>query len=100
MFSILGTQEYADWYQVQPFKIQGLIHARLERIKEHGHFGDAKHISSRLSELRWKNGLRIYFSISIKENYKSIVLLIGGTKSSQKSDIAKAKKLILQLNKV
>ena len=100
MFSILGTQEYVEWYQVQPFKIQGLIHARLERIKEHGHFGDAKHISSQLSELRWKNGLRIYFSISIKENYKSIVLLIGGTKSSQKSDIAKAKKLILQLNKV
>ena len=65
MFKILGTEDYAEWFQEQSLKTQGLIYSRLERIAEHSHFGDAKHISGRLSELRRRNGLRIYFSLSI-----------------------------------
>lgn len=100
MFEVVGTKDYVEWFQEQSFKTQGLIHARLERIIEYGHFGDAKHLTRRLSELRWRNGLRIYFSLFISENNKSIILLLGGNKNSQKSDITKAKKIIRSLAKV
>lgn len=99
MFKLFGTERYWEWFSAQDLKIQCLINSRLERIVEYGHFGDARHLSKRLSELKWKNGLRLYFSISFDPEGKTMIILLGGTKKTQKSDIQKAKKLMMELLK-
>lgn len=68
-------------------KEKGQILARLKNIKNFVHFGNVKYLGKRLSELRWKNGRRIYF---YREDNNIIILLIGGLKNEQKKDIKKA----------
>lgn len=93
MFRIAITEEYLDWFNKQSHKTQGQISSRLERIVEHSHFGDAKHLTDRISELRWRNGLRIYFALIQEPHEQVILLLAGGNKNSQSKDIRKSKKL-------
>lgn len=100
MYRILATTEYLAWFQTQTLKTQAQIDSRLERISDFGHFGDAKHLGKKLSELKWKNGLRIYFSIERDESFNLILILIGGNKNSQKMDIKRARKILfLHTNK-
>jgi putative addiction module killer protein len=99
MFKILVTEKYLEWFSFQNLKIQCQINSRLERITQYGHFGEARHLSRRLSELKWKNGLRLYFSISIDSDSKTIIILYSGTKKTQKSDIKKAMTLMMELLK-
>ncbi len=98
MYSVLSTKEYLNWFTEQNSKVQGQISARLQRIIEFGHFGDARRLGKRLAELKWKNGLRIYFSLIQDENGKIILLLIGGNKNSQSNDIHLAKKLLSEIS--
>ncbi|MFI3219102.1 MAG: type II toxin-antitoxin system RelE/ParE family toxin [Methylococcales bacterium] len=72
------------------------LETRLSRIAN-GHFGDAKPIESNLFELRFFfcSGFRIYYTIRGAE---IVLLLCGGDKSSQSSDIETAKKLLNELN--
>lgn len=75
--------------------VRGLIVARLKRL-ELGLMGDVEAVGEGVSELRihMGSGWRIYFTI---RNGKVIVLLAGGTKQTQKSDIKKAKILAAAL---
>ena len=82
------TDEYVEWFFKLHMKEQALVEARLERLRRSDHFGDAKHIGDGVAELRWKNGIRVYF---YKESNATIVLLLGGKKNAQKKDIKKAK---------
>ena len=65
------------------------IAARVERL-ELGLLGDCRSLKGGVSELRidYGPGYRIYFARTGKT---VILLLCGGTKSTQKSDIAEAK---------
>ena len=56
---------------------------------EHGNLGDAKTLGNGISEMRIDigAGYRIYFTVKEKV---IVILLAGGTKSSQQSDIKKA----------
>ena len=100
MCQILTTTEFSEWFKKQTVKTQVQIDTRLERIKDFGHFGEAKHLGQKLAELKWKNGLRIYFSIERDESYNVILILIGGNKNSQKKDIKHARKILfLHTNK-
>jgi putative addiction module killer protein len=65
------------------------IASRLHRI-EAGNFGDCKPLGEGVSELRIQTGpgYRIYFG---RHESLLVILLSGGDKSSQQSDIAKAK---------
>ncbi len=91
MISIRKTTEFSEWLNNLTWKEQGQINARLERIQNSGHFGDAKSLGNGLAELRWKNGWRIYF---FKEDKYMIVLLVGGHKNAQEKDIQKARLLL------
>jgi putative addiction module killer protein len=90
---VVKTQEYEKWFAEQSDKIQGLIKIRLFRIQHYDYFGDIKYLNDRLSELRWKNELRIYFT---RLDIRVVLLLYGGGKNGQKNDIKKAKILIQQ----
>lgn len=98
MYCIRSIPEFIDWFNSLTAKTQAQIQARFFRITEYGHFGDAKKIGVSLAELRWKSGIRVYFSILKNEEGNLIVLLIGGNKNSQGMDILKAKKLLNEVS--
>lgn len=67
------------------------IDRRIDRLSR-GNAGDVKSIGEGCSEMRidYGPGYRVYYKDTGKE---IIILLCGGDKSTQQSDIAKAKKL-------
>lgn len=71
------------------------LQARLSRL-EKGNFSDCKVIMTDLFELRlfFAGGIRIYYTL---QNKQVVLLLCGGNKSSQQTDIAKAKALLLEM---
>jgi len=87
MIKIKTTVEFEKWKKALCEKEKYQILARLKNVKNYAHFGDAKYLGKRLSELRWKNGRRIYF---YREDNKTIILIIGGLKNEKKKDIKKA----------
>ena len=91
LIRIEQTNEFANWFDSLNLKDKVQIDSRIQRIRDHGHFGDVKNLREGLAELRWKNGRRIYFS---KIDDAIILLLNGGIKNAQKKDIQKARLLI------
>ena len=85
------TPEFMDWFETLMLKDQLQIDSRIQRIRDHGHFGDAKNLGDGLAELRWKSGRRVYFT---KTGYLVILILNGGLKNAQKKDIQKARILL------
>ncbi len=85
------TSEFMEWFESLNLKDQMQIDSRIQRIRDHAHFGDAKNLGDGLAELRWKNGRRVYFS---KTGPVVILLLNGGLKNAQKKDIQKARLLL------
>ncbi len=61
MIQIKQTKEFQVWFASLTTREQVKLEARLERIKNFEHFGDAKGIGGGLAELRWANGWRVYF---------------------------------------
>ena len=46
------TPEFMDWFETLTLKDQLQIDSRIQRIRDHGHFGDAKNLGEGLAELR------------------------------------------------
>lgn len=46
--------EFIEWFEDLSAKGKAQVDARLLRIRDHGHFGDAKYLGEELAELRWK----------------------------------------------
>jgi putative addiction module killer protein len=96
MIRINKTPEFEEWFLSLRLKEQAIIEARLYRITTAEYFGDCHSlsgVSNRIAELRWKNGLRIYF---YREGRSTIRLLLGGLKNGQKKGIKKAALLFEQ----
>jgi putative addiction module killer protein len=87
---VIRSSEFESWLAAESAKIQALVESRVFRIERYDHFGDAKHLGEGLSELRWKNGLRVYFA---RVGNRLVLLLHGGGKNDQKNDIKKARVL-------
>ncbi len=88
------TPEYIEWYDSQRPKEKAQIAKRLTNIEEHGHFGISKDLGEFLSELKWANGRRVYYSIMVDDNSELTLLILGGNKNGQDSDIKKARKIL------
>jgi putative addiction module killer protein len=85
-----GKKPYFKWIKgLKDNKGKAKIFARVDRAKT-GNFGDYKDLKDGVFEMRedFGPGYRIYFGIDGDE---IIILLAGGDKGSQDSDIAKAK---------
>lgn len=90
---IKQTSEYAKWFdKLKDGRARTKIVIRLRRIQETDNLGDWKSLKDGIGELRvdYGPGYRIYFA---KRGKDIILLLAGGDKSSQETDIAKAKKI-------
>jgi putative addiction module killer protein len=82
---------YLDWLDSLDEQNRARIQTRVVRLRS-GQFGDYKKLDQKLYELRlfFGPGYRVYFG---EHKAKRIILLLGGDKSSQRSDIKKAKEL-------
>lgn len=99
MYFIEKTTEFDKWLKkLKDLKAKAKILFRIQKIEIDMHFGDTNAVGDGIRELRvhFAKGYRIYFK---EKNEKIIVLLVGGEKSSQQKDIAKAKKIWKKLNK-
>ncbi|MBN1115025.1 MAG: type II toxin-antitoxin system RelE/ParE family toxin [Oligoflexia bacterium] len=89
-YSIVQTDEFHFWFEKQNLTTRRRITARMDMIKETGNLGNVRYLGDKLLELKWTNGLRIYFTFRDNE---IIILLNGGMKNAQKKDIEKARRL-------
>lgn len=87
-----GNNLFLKWLESDlDIKTRSIVRARLNRIIL-GNLGDTKSLGQGIFELRihYGAGHRVYFGIN---STSTIVLLLGGSKSSQRTDIVKAKLL-------
>jgi putative addiction module killer protein len=97
MYSIKPLPEFTVWLDdLADGSVRGVIAARIKRLAM-GLMGDVEPVGEGVSELRihFGAGWRVYF---IQHEKTVIVLLAGGSKRTQKTDIKKAKALALRLD--
>lgn len=96
MIEIRKTEVFTNWFNgLKDRRAKARVQARIDRL-EFGHFGDVAPVGEGVSELRifYGPGYRVYF---VQSSLMLVILLSGGDKSTQSSDIVKAKKLARQL---
>ena len=92
MFTVKHTSQFDEWLSnLKDPKVKGRLVARLRKVQL-GNLGDVKPVGEGVFEMRehFGPGWRIYYTQRGKE---IIILLGGGQKSTQNTDIAKAIKL-------
>jgi putative addiction module killer protein len=96
MFSIRPIPAFTAWLDGLDITLRSLVVARIKRL-ELGLMGDVSAVGDGVSELRIHVGAgwRIYFT---QRGTRLIVLLAGGSKRTQKSDIKRAKALAALLD--
>lgn len=90
-FVLKITKEFERWHAALSGDDRVRISARLDEIRL-GRFGISRSLGSGLLELKWKNGLRVYFSRKRVAGI-DIFVLWGGFKGTQQNDISKARRL-------
>jgi len=96
MYLIKQTDLFSKWLtKLKDIKGKVAVLRRIDRVKK-GNFGDHKSVGSEVSELRITvgAGYRVYYT---KKADEIIILLVGGDKSTQSKDIAKAQQLCREL---
>jgi len=96
MIEIRQTPQYSKWFKsLRDRNARARIDIRIRRLSL-GNPGDVKPVGEGISEMRidYARGYRIYF---LERGNEYILLLLGGDKSSQDEDIAKAKALAREL---
>jgi putative addiction module killer protein len=96
MIEIHKTEIFTNWfYNLKDRRARARVQARIDRM-ELGNFGDVAPVGEGVSELRifYGPGYRVYF---VRRGSTVVILLSGGDKSTQSSDIVKAKELAKQL---
>jgi putative addiction module killer protein len=89
MFEVRQTERFVQWLAgLRDLKARAKVQVRIERIIG-GNPGDVKPVRAGVSELRinYGPGYRVYF---LQRGTELIILLAGGDKSSQATDIDEA----------
>ena len=92
MIEIRKTEKYAQWLDgLRDINARARIQIRVERLAA-GNTGDVKPVGEGVSELRidYGPGYRVYFT---KRGRELVILLAGGDKSTQATDIKAALRL-------
>jgi putative addiction module killer protein len=96
VLEVRQTTVYSEWFEnLRDRAAKVRIDIRIRRLSL-GNPGDVKPVGEGVSELRvnFGPGYRVYF---VQRGDKYVVLLAGGDKSSQESDIREAKALAREL---
>lgn len=86
----IGDKPFKVWLEsLRDIQGRARIRVRLDRVRL-GNLGDNRSVGEGVHELRidYGPGYRVYFGL---EGNRVVLLLLGGDKSSQAKDIAKAK---------
>lgn len=86
-----GSCPFQNWLEnLKDIKGRAIIRKKINLLRL-GYFSDSRSLGDNLFEIRifFSPGYRVYFG---KQGKKTIVLLWGGIKDSQKRDIEKAQK--------
>jgi len=89
LYIIQQTESFETWHDsVKDLRAKIAIARRIERA-ENGNLGDVKSVGDGVSEMRIDvgAGYRVYYTLREKI---MVILLAGGTKSTQQADIKKA----------
>jgi len=92
MMEIQQSDTFARWMRsLRDARARARILARIDRIAD-GNLGDVKPVGQGLSEMRIHGGpgYRVYF---LQRGASLVVLLCGGDKSTQRQDIASARRI-------
>ncbi len=92
MIEIRKTEKYVQWLDgLRDINARARIQIRVERLAT-GNAGDVKPVGEGISELRinYGPGYRVYFT---KRGHELVILLAGGDKSTQATDIKTALRL-------
>ncbi len=92
MLEILQPSTYRRWFEkLRDRNAKARIDARIRRISL-GNMGDVKRLGGNISELRidYGPGYRVYFT---QRGARVLLLLCGGDKRSQQSDIVRAREI-------
>lgn len=97
MFTVQLTEEFQTWLDELPDKRSQIRIVASLRQAEGGNLGDWAPIQGSLSEMRshFGPGFRLYFS---RRGRVLVVMLCGGTKSTQARDIKKALRILETLD--
>jgi putative addiction module killer protein len=93
MYFIEKTSEFDKWLRkLKDLRAKAKVLVRIQKLGQDEHFGDCETVGDGIREIKinYAKGYRVYFK---EKDRKIIVLLIGGDKSSQQSDIEKAKEI-------
>ena len=85
-----GKNYFKLWLMALDKTLFKKVLVRIERVRL-GNLGDYRSLKDDLYELKFNNGLRIYFT---EMNNEIIILFYGGNKKTQTKDIKKAKELL------
>lgn len=89
------TDEFVEWFDgLRDVRAKARIQVRIDRV-ERGNLGDAKFFEG-IGELRidYGPGYRVYF---VKQGNMIVILLCGGSKSTQQKDIRKARAIVKEM---
>jgi putative addiction module killer protein len=88
-----GKEPFVEWKDRLDLRLKMKVLARLNCV-QNGNFGERRYLSDGVSELKFRDGIRVYYS----EVKKVIILLLCGgdknTKRDQSKDIEKAKEYL------
>ena len=96
MIEVRTTQIFTDWFEsLRDRRAKARIQARIDRL-EMGNFGDVAPLGEGVNEMRifYGPGYRVYF---VQRGSVVVIILNGGDKSTQQSDIARAKEIARQV---
>jgi len=91
-----GWSPYSDWLNSLDRTTKARVLLVVNRL-QYGNFGDSKSVGEGVHELRlhFGSGYRVYYG---KRGNTVVVLLGGGDKASQDTDIVKAKAIWVRIN--
>ena len=96
MLRVLKTEEFSNWLDgLRDFRAKARVQVRIERLIS-GNPGDVEPIGEGVSEMRidFGPGYRVYFK---RKGQELVILLAGGDKSTQATDIRTALRLARNL---
>ena len=92
------SKKFKDWFESLNEKDQGIIRTRINTYLELGKLIKSKSLDPEygLYEFKWDSGLRVYYAFIEDDQGRLMLLLLGGNKNSQVSDINVAKNILLK----
>jgi putative addiction module killer protein len=96
MIDMKKTDVFAQWLdELRDIRARARVQARIQRLAA-GNPGDVKPVGEGISEMRidYGPGYRVYFT---RRGNEVVILLVGGDKSTQDTDIKNAQELARNL---